>query len=304
MGVFFVSEEKKNDKIELIDIIKDISIIGGILIVINAYFRWGSNKDTLIDESLISLLAFGLLILTAIMQNYDLNLQREELKATRLELKESADAQKEQKIEMDKSNKLVLRNLKQSQFFELMRLREELIKGLEVVSFTKINNMFLNRISYEIDEVVQKDELLMKTLTKHRTIFVNLDVKSLEMLKENEVDAYNCLNVIFREKYKDTLDNYVTLEYAKIVQINNIINLMLEQKHVVGRYQTSLAKILSNSIDQKMINTLRENFGYTKKELKLLDIDKMMKIKDEDKFYIIMGGDLTLEKFIEYIQRV
>jgi len=301
MEVFFMSEEKKNDKIELIDIIKDISITGGILIVINAYFRRGSNKDTLIDESLISLFAFGLLILTAIMQNYDLNLQREELKATRLELKESADAQKEQKIEMDKSNKLVLRNLKQSQFFELMRLREELINALDIKTFTETNRAYIKKLVYKINNNIEINKVLNNKMKLHGIEFQYINIDSLATLKQNDIEGYNILNGIFKDEYHYLINNNVKKEYSKIVQINNIINLLLEDKRVAGSYNIKIAEILGKSINERMMKTFRENFGYTKAEIKLQDIDRMMKIKGEDDFYKIMGGKLTLEEFVEYI---
>ncbi len=296
-----MSEEKKNDKIELIDIIKDISITGGIKIVINAYFRWGSNKDTLIDESLISLFAFGLLILTAIMQNYDLNLQREELKATRLELKESADAQKEQKIEMDKSNKLVLRNLKQSQFFELMRLREELINALDIKTFTETNRAYIKKLVYKINNNIEINKVLNNKMKLHGIEFQYINIDSLATLKQNDIEGYNILNGIFKDEYHYLINNNVKKEYSKIVQINNIINLLLEDKRVAGSYNIKIAEILGKSINERMMKTFRENFGYTKAEIKLQDIDRMMKIKGEDDFYKIMGGKLTLEEFVEYI---
>gem|GEM_PF-5797412 len=296
-----MSEEKKNDKIELIDIIKDISITGGILIVINAYFRRGSNKDTLIDESLISLFAFGLLILTAIMQNYDLNLQREELKATRLELKESADAQKEQKIEMDKSNKLVLRNLKQSQFFELMRLREELINALDIKTFTETNRAYIKKLVYKINNNIEINKVLNNKMKLHGIEFQYINIDSLATLKQNDIEGYNILNGIFKDEYHYLINNNVKKEYSKIVQINNIINLLLEDKRVAGSYNIKIAEILGKSINERMMKTFRENFGYTKAEIKLQDIDRMMKIKGEDDFYKIMGGKLTLEEFVEYI---
>ena len=53
-------------------------IIGGFVV--------NKDKDTYISEGYVSLAAFIMLIVTAILQNIDLNMQREELELSRKEM--------------------------------------------------------------------------------------------------------------------------------------------------------------------------------------------------------------------------
>lgn len=86
------------------DIFKSIPFLIGVIAVVTLLFLtfcFGIRGDkTIFDESLVSALAFIVLIVTAIMQNIDLKNQKEELVLTRKEYAKNVEELEKQTIEL------------------------------------------------------------------------------------------------------------------------------------------------------------------------------------------------------------
>lgn len=79
------------------EIIKMSLVFGVLSLGINFCYGLTVNQETMFDESLVSALAFFILIMTANMQNADLKLQREEMQ-------ENTNALTKQQKELEENN--------------------------------------------------------------------------------------------------------------------------------------------------------------------------------------------------------
>ncbi|MBH4630530.1 hypothetical protein I6B96_13610, partial [Staphylococcus aureus] len=108
-----------------------LSISLVLIITGSIVFNLCKNGETLLDESVVSLAAFTMLIYTSYLQNKDLKLTRKELEMTREELKGTKEVQEKQKDQMIKSNEMMKETIVQSRYFELLRVKEDTYKLVE-----------------------------------------------------------------------------------------------------------------------------------------------------------------------------
>ncbi|HDH6575561.1 TPA: hypothetical protein PI895_002721, partial [Staphylococcus aureus] len=93
-----------------------LSISLVLIITGSIVFNLCKNGETLLDESVVSLAAFTMLIYTSYLQNKDLKLTRKELEMTREELKGTKEVQEKQKDQMIKSNEMMKETIIQSRY--------------------------------------------------------------------------------------------------------------------------------------------------------------------------------------------
>lgn len=157
------------------ELLKLITFFSVLFLSINYTYGLFHEKGTMFDESLVSALAFSMLIITALMQNKDLRMQREEME-------ESRKVQELQKNEMASTNNQLLHNIKQTKFFELQRTKQQILESL------------LNDASYNLlatnERLIQRYlEIMIENLDdKHELI--DLYEKSFIPHIGNNFDSY------------------------------------------------------------------------------------------------------------------
>ena len=102
-----------------------IAVSLGLVIIGSIGYNLYKSGETLLDESVVSLAAFTMLIYTSYLQNKDLKLTRKELEMTREELKGTKEEQAEQKNQMIQSNEMMKETIVQSRYFELLKIKEQ-----------------------------------------------------------------------------------------------------------------------------------------------------------------------------------
>lgn len=277
--------KNKASKINYKNIIIGLMILGVLAIPINMYLRINNQStSTLIDESLISFFAFALLILTALMQNKDLNLQRQELEATKEEIKKSAKAQIEQKDELEKSNKLVIQNIKQAQFYELLRMKDNIFSKLEIENFNDINSGLLYKIYQDVIKVWSKDYNFNYIISSREFDSSRISPANLNYIKEHDPNVYNNMQDNFVIAYTDFICNSLNSTFRRMykidISIHRLLNNYVDEKQIYDTYN-----VVDNNVDPN-------------KELELKDIHKSLKVENEGEFYLIVSGNMTLEDFI------
>lgn len=298
--------------------------IGGIiLLLVYANFNWPTQGKYLFDESIVSFLAFTMLIITALMQNRDLRLQREEMKMTRAELEGSKQAQEQQKEEMIKSNELVIQNIKQTQFFELLRMKEEIIMSKDINFLQKSNELkneilkiiitdqSYEQIMYLSDELTtmigeeKMDTYLIKGRNNHKnitqiiiTIFIT---ENLSLILSNQ-NIRRIFEQRYEEVYKNILSNQPST-YFKLYNINQTIIELISDKKVKGSIERMLERITAPG--EALINHTNQllGLGYTKKDLTVKDIHNKLLVRGEREFYELLSTNYQLDDLINKVDK-
>lgn len=294
------------------------AIVGTILLLFNINYEKPFQTGTFLDESVISLMAFLMLIITAQMQNRDLRLQRKEMELQREQFEESKVALEQQKDEMIESNKLIIQSNKQTQFYEMLRLKEDLTMKLEHNYYSiyknnckKIINEIIDR--FPDDNITRLIESYSNNVGRYETQkpFLNgakFDKNSKEIKKEiitfqnlryisRDKQIYDILNSLYNESY-EKVRNEMPIEYFKISKYNKLIEQLIENKKVKGILEKNIDVAMApfNSMMSQIQNSM--GLSYIKPELKLNDIYNQLSINDEERFYILVDGELSFNEFI------
>lgn len=295
-----------------------IGIFGGVFILFRINYNWPFTSGNLFDESVISFMAFAMLIITALMQNRDLRLQRKEMELQREQFEDSKIALQDQKNEMIQSNSLLIESNKQTQFYELLRLKEDLTMKLEL-NYYQINKRYYNKILKEIikqypnEKVTLLIEVYSKNISeykKEKTYFngntmeknkkeIKNDILKFEYLTElnRNSELYDILRLLFVKCYEN-IRQEMPIEYYKMSKYNKLINLLIENKNVKGSFQKSFETAMSPY--NNMMSQLQKSMGlsYKKPELTLSYIYEGSIINEEGKFYELVDGELNYNSFI------
>lgn len=192
-----------------------------VLVIIGSIgYNLYKSGETLLDESVVSLAAFTMLIYTSYLQNKDLKLTRKELEMTREELKGTKEVQEEQKNQMIQSNEMMKETIVQSRYFELLKIKEEthsiidkeenrkkdLSTYIYTYKFSIINQLL------RISEKSTLDKIVRSYIHKNMYYNLNIDDYKNEVFNISPKFVYHVLNEHedsnqLKDSLKTTFDN-------------------------------------------------------------------------------------------------
>jgi len=229
------TENTKKNKINWLSILLTISSVGCVTILLLNYFqKINEAGNTIFDESLVSACAFLMLIITALMQNRDLKLQREEME-------EARKVQELQKNELEENNKQIIKNIEQAKFFELQRLKEQMLEVIitnKQIDFSTIiaqlRGLYINTFLKEMIILDRKDQKgrmkrFLSASDLNTKVHVRLDPKDYLPLDKHSEDIL--LNQLIKYLNSDrnnfllSLNSIDNNEGISIKEIEDIVNL-------------------------------------------------------------------------------
>lgn len=157
------------------ELLKLITFFSVLFLSINYTYGLFHENGTMFDESLVSALAFSMLIITALMQNKDLRMQREEME-------EARKVQELQKNEMASTNNQLLHNIRQTKFFELQRTKQQILEGL-------LNDSSYNLLATNERLIKRYLEIIIENLDDTDEL-IDLYEKSFISYLDNNFESY------------------------------------------------------------------------------------------------------------------
>ncbi|GGA96422.1 hypothetical protein ERX37_03465 [Macrococcus hajekii] len=260
------------------------------------------DKNAIFDESLVSALAFLMLILTALMQNKDLNLQR-------YEMIEARKVQNEQKNELKESNSQLNKNIIQTKFFELQRLKEQILNNL--VSDNDILSTYTKTLLLEyLDEIINTICLLDDDDGKQRIIHLyewgfifgapKQSFKELESILKTHtpgIDTREEVINFFRKNIKDNPSLYI--EQFDKVKSENIIDM--------NEVEQSISYQFLNYENSKLTNKFIRLYKYHIQIEKLIEDEKELQslyysilLNEEKIIYMFIEKKVTIHSLLKY----
>lgn len=262
-----------------------------LIILVLLRFRVNyNNSNTLLDESLISFLAFSLLIVTSYMQYRMLNIQKEELQLQRNELELTRNEIKGQKEELENSNKINRLMKTDNMFFQLLNYKENIIK----------------RYSINItDETKRHVEILERKIMFEILIGIDEKYKHIEIynIRNQDIDLfYNQYQTeladILKNKHKLFLKeaSYNSNHLMRVTTVNELIEELVEDKKVPGVFPYNVQNFFPHNYVQKL-------FGYTKPHLESRDIAEALLMEEEKDLIKLFTKDLPIDNFITLVKK-
>lgn len=248
-----------------------LSICFIISILILGFDLFFDNKGEFkLSEVYVSLAAFVMLIGTAILQNIELSMQREDLELTRKEMKE-------QTKEFEENNK-------QAKFFELLKIKEDI--------YMNIDREFLEDFIEKYKEEVYnlwKTYLSQNKKLNIMTLGFDSDFESfgndLELYRKSISSKYNLnenesrvLNEIFGTTFDKSVEQAlkrisIPKEFKKLNQFNYILEEMYVDKLL---YETF------NSVQLNLFGLTDMNFNEIYNNLKTSEEEVLYKILNKN----------------------
>lgn len=312
--LFFVNEKSF---LGFITVSLVLVIIGSI--VYNLY----KSGETLLDESVVSLAAFTMLIYTSFLQNKDLKLTRKELELTREEIKGTREEQAEQKNQMIKSNEMMKETMIQSRYFELLKIKEQTYSiidmedkssSLEVFSReykSFMKNIVLNNLSSDIKNY------LSGNLHEKHPYYIPNSLSGFDKILSLEVDKLkNYINEL--SKGKDILEEmrkiYITKKRTEMPKLSR------NQEKLFKTHKTIENLIVYIDIDNRpkgfakqfidfmftttkqFLETAKLSLGAdpkVKEEYSLYELYKSTMLEEEKIFYRILDRKMTFNELFK-----
>ncbi|MGI8152499.1 flagellar biosynthesis chaperone FliJ [Staphylococcus haemolyticus] len=236
--------DKKKSLLILSSIISIIVIIGGFVV--------NKDKDTYISESYVSLAAFIMLIVTAILQNIDLNMQREELELSRKE--------------MEAQTKEFSNNNIQSKFFEILKLREEAFINVAYTDIVKYNTSLAQETKANTFSYFKNHFFELKCKNKIYDIEEYYLKRFYELYFENPREMH--LRYHLNESEKKELDEFMNKSFVysiddsirtlplkgeinRLIQYDRLINKILEQENSNNNEEVSFKSIYNGILTEE-----------------------------------------------------
>ncbi|MGY0411924.1 hypothetical protein ACW5YJ_01545 [Staphylococcus sp. mip270_02] len=273
-------------------IIKISLIVGAISLIANFLYGLQNKNGTMFDESLVSALAFFLLILTALMQNTDLKIQKKEMA-------NNTQALIDQQQELKENNT-------QFKFFRTIETMNKIKADLNIMykevdyisDYTDpgklTNNINLNKFNH-IERVIKSEvthwffrdppSYYSRTNGKVYQYYINA-IKELEnSINTKDVNMYVLRSLIdfdridTKEMEKE-INNDINQKVEKILSKNNIKN----EFYVLFNLHRFILKITEDTKNNE--NSLRVLYMST-----LTESEKIV--------YKLLGGEASIKDFYE-----
>ncbi|WP_432717793.1 hypothetical protein AAA448_06080 [Staphylococcus equorum] len=247
-----------------------VSIIAFLVIIFDLFVD--NSEGIKLSEVYVSLAAFIMLISTAILQNIDLDMQREELELTRKEMKD-------QTKEFEESNK-------QSKFFELLKSKEEIYMKIDSQHISSFINIYKNKLEKNIIKKLVEIERLQELIPKIEYYlnskydlleFNEPSVASKYKLTNSEVDEVReiIFDVLTAERKEVFNEISIPKDLSKLYKFNSIIETMYVSKSLFGLKESAKKHLnglepvnLNYSEIYKKLKTEEEKFLYKVMDLK------------------------------------
>lgn len=262
---------KKKNRIILV-----CSVISIVVILFDLFI---DNKNGFkLSEVYVSLAAFIMLIGTAILQNIELSMQREDLELTRKEMKE-------QTKEFEENNK-------QTKFFELLKIKEDIYMNIDSSLLNDFIREYKRNLLDELENRLSSNERLNE-LTSGFLNDINKYRYDLSLYREKIAAEYNLntnelyeVKSILQEAFNYAVDDAfveITIpnEIKKLQQFNNILEKMYVDK-------TIFSQLKKFKID--FFNGLPQDMNFS-------EIYKQLKTSEETELYKILNRDINIEDF-------
>lgn len=300
-----------------------IAVSLGLVIIGSIGYNLYKSGETLLDESVVSLAAFTMLIYTSYLQNKDLKLTRKELEMTREELKGTKEEQAEQKNQMIQSNEMMKETIVQSRYFELLKIKEQtysfidredeeyhkLSAYIQEYKLTIINKLIKSTEEEVMNEIIE-DFLKHNNYTgmsvsdykKGRFPISSNDISLMLKRKENRNELHEILKTTFYNvKPSCSLDFSRNQEklyktHRTIVDLIKYIDEKERPKAPLNSIRSSMQNISDMGIYFSNFSLLRD--PVVKIDYTLYELYKLTLLKEEKLFYKCVNDNLTFEELI------
>ncbi|MCJ0919858.1 hypothetical protein N7L96_01480 [Mammaliicoccus sciuri] len=281
-----------------------------VLVIIGSIgYNLYKSGETLLDESVVSLAAFTMLIYTSYLQNKDLKLTRKELEMTREELKGTKEVQEEQKNQMIQSNEMMKETIIQSRYFELLKIKEETYSIIDVEDKKSNLNLYITKYRQAcIEEIINN-------LSKETKLYIsdNLQNETIMIVPNmnKKIDSLKTLTPFkFKEQIKKVPDNEFIFEEMEKVYLEKEV----AKKPTLTRNQEKLFKThktIKNLIYYLDDNNRPKGFWNKNRDQILATLNKFSensrlisganpKVKDEYTLYELYKSTLLEEEEVFY----
>lgn len=254
-----------------------IFICSAISIVVILIDLFIDNKNGFrLSEVYVSLAAFIMLIGTAILQNIELSMQREDLELTRKEMKE-------QTKEFEENNK-------QAKFFELLKIKEDIYMNIDRKFLSDFIREYKHNLMTELEDRLSQNERLNELTTGFYND-INRYRYDLNFYRENIAEEYNLsedeskeVGEILQRAFDHAVDDAfseVTIpkELKKLQQFNEILEKMYVDNSITG------------GLDNIIFNF---NFGRPQ-DMNFSEIYKKLKTSEEVELYNILNRNIRIK---------
>ncbi|MEB7404974.1 hypothetical protein NGG04_12815 [Mammaliicoccus sciuri] len=311
---YFFKNEKSFSSFITISLV--VVVLGSIV------YNLFKNGETLLDESVVSLAAFTMLIYTSYLQNKDLKLTRKELEMTREELKGTKEVQEEQKNQMIHSNEMMKETIIQSRYFELLKIKEETYSIIDMedkksdlkIYITKYRQAYLEEIITNLSRETKlyiSDNLQNETIRIVPNMHKDMDrlktltpIKFKEQIKKvpNSEDIFEEIEKIYLEK-EDFEKPKLTRNQEKLFKthktIKNLIYYLDDNNRPKGFWIENRDQILA------ILNKFNENSRImaganpkVKDEYTLYELYKSTLLEEEEVFYKCVENKLDFDELV------
>lgn len=295
-----------------------LSISLVLIITGSIVFNLCKNGETLLDESVVSLAAFTMLIYTSYLQNKDLKLTRKELEMTREELKGTKEVQEKQKDQMIKSNEMMKETIVQSRYFELLRVKEDTYKlvedekGSNLSSYIRkyklaIINKLIRSTNEDVMNEILEDYLINNNIIKMsvddykegRLNISEYDLNSILKKRQNRSELNEILKTVFNN-IKPSCNLELTRNQEKLYKTHKIIVDLIKYIDEKNRPKGFNSKVKSiNNLDK--LKSLLDIFSdpVVKTDYTLYELYNLMLLKEEKLFYKCVNNELSYEELLK-----
>ncbi len=293
-----------------------LSISLVLIITGSIVFNLCKNGETLLDESVVSLAAFTMLIYTSYLQNKDLKLTRKELEMTREELKGTKEVQEKQKDQMIKSNEMMKETIIQSRYFELLRVKEDTYKLVEdekafnlssyirKYKLTIINKLIRSTnedVMNEIleDYIINNIEMSVDDYKEGRLNISEYYLNSILKKRENGSELNEILKTVFNN-IKPSCNLELSRNKEKLYKTHKIIVDLIKYIDEKNRPKGFNSKVKSiNDLDN--LKSLLDIFSdpVVKTDYTLYELYNLMLLKEEKLFYKCVNNELSYEELLK-----
>ncbi|SCT22918.1 hypothetical protein [Staphylococcus caeli] len=290
-------------------------VIGSI--VYNVY----KNGETLLDESVVSLAAFTMLIYTSYLQNKDLQLTRKELEMTREELKGTKEVQEKQKNQMIKSNEMMKETIVQSRYFELLKVKEDTYKMVEEEEYNKLSmyiqeykltiiNKLIKSAKEEvmseiIEDYINNNNLVGMSVSDYKKGRFPISPYDLNLILQKRENG-NELNQILKSTYKivkPSCNIKLSRNQEKLYKTNKTIVDLIKYIDEKDRPKGFLKSFESKTQSMSNMGVLSSKFvifgdSVVKIDYTLYELYKLTLLNEEKLFYKCVNNTLTYDELI------
>lgn len=297
-----------------------IAVSLGLVIIGSIAYNLYKSGETLLDESVVSLAAFTMLIYTSFLQNKDLKLTRKELELTREEIKGTREEQAEQKNQMIKSNEMMKETLIQSRYFELLKIKEQTYSVIDMEDknsslnvFVREYKLFMKNIvlkslssdtkSYLSDNLHEKYSHYMPNALSGFDRLLALEsgelIKYINELSNGEDILEEMRKIYITKKVTEMLDLSRNQEklYKTHKTIENLI-IYIDSDNRPKGFAKQFIDILSTATNQ-FLEIAKNSLGAdpkVKDEYSLYELYQATMLEEEKKFYRIMDEEMTFNE--------